>query len=78
MYNVSNHIKPSIKSTIIDYGYKFLYLRPYSPFLNPIGNMFSKWKEYINRGNPKKEQELVNLIKRRKELITADDLQGYF
>ena len=34
------------------YGHRVLYLPPYSPFLNPIENMFSKWKEYVRRERP--------------------------
>ena len=31
-------------------GIELLYLPPYSPFLNPIENCFSKWKNTVLRG----------------------------
>jgi transposase len=40
-----------------------MFLHPYSPFLNPIENMFSKWKNLVKRLNPCNEEALMDFIK---------------
>ena len=42
-----------IKALIIAKGHHFDCLPPYSPFLNPIEELFSKWKSFIKRSDPK-------------------------
>ncbi len=44
MDNVRFHKSDNIKNLITTSGYKYLYLPPYSPFLNQIENMFYKCK----------------------------------
>jgi transposase len=55
-----------------------MYLPPYFPFLNPIENMFSKWKEHVRRMNPTNEQVLMELIEDGANLISREDTDGYF
>jgi transposase len=78
MDNVRFHKTDEIKRLIENSGFEYKYLPPYSPFLNPIENMFSKWKEHIKRGNPNNEPELMNLIENGSTLISEQDLNGYF
>jgi len=47
MDNVRFHRSDSICNFILNKGHQVLYLPPYSPFLNPIENMFAKWKQII-------------------------------
>ena len=42
MENVRFHKIKIVQDLILDYGHIILYLNPYSPFLNPIENVFSK------------------------------------
>ncbi|KAI5150820.1 hypothetical protein ENBRE01_1731 [Enteropsectra breve] len=42
MDNVSFHGTQPIKDFIVTSGYNYIFLPPYSPFLNSIENMFSK------------------------------------
>ncbi|KAI5150631.1 hypothetical protein ENBRE01_1609 [Enteropsectra breve] len=55
-----------------------LYLPPYSPFLNPIENMFSKWKQFIRARNPVSEEILLELIDQGAILTLNEDCAGYF
>ena len=58
----SFHRYTEISSLIVENDYRLLYLPPYSPFLNPIKNMFGKLKENIRRSRPSNETELFLLI----------------
>ncbi|KII74365.1 hypothetical protein RF11_04631 [Thelohanellus kitauei] len=44
MYNFAFHKFDVIKQEVHMRGHQIEYLPPYSPFLNPIENMLSKWK----------------------------------
>jgi transposase len=55
-----------------------MFLPPYSPFLNPIENMFSKWKESVRRSRPTNETELMQLIESGATMITESDCESYF
>ncbi|KAF7697659.1 Insertion element IS630 uncharacterized 39 kDa protein [Cucumispora dikerogammari] len=78
MDNASIHKTNEVKSLLELSGFDFLYLPPYSPFLNPIENMFSKWKEHVKRGNPINEVDLFNLISQGATLISSTDTDGYY
>ena len=52
MDNVPFHKHHSIKEKFEQSNHILLYLPPYSPFLNPIENMFEKWKESIRESKP--------------------------
>lgn len=78
MDNVPFHKSPAIRETIESNGHKFLLLPPYSPFLNPIENLFSKWKNNIRQARPQGEVELFNLINNVSILITPEDCNGYY
>ncbi|TBU10108.1 DDE-like endonuclease, partial [Hamiltosporidium tvaerminnensis] len=43
-------------------SYRIKYLTPYSPFLNPIENVFSVWKNRVIRGGARTESQLRILI----------------
>ena len=47
--NVPFYKAVSVITTITEAGHLIKYLHPYSPFLNPIENMFSAWKEFVRR-----------------------------
>lgn len=78
MDNVRFHKSETIISLINQNNYGLLYLAPYSPFLNPIENMFSKWKNIVKRANPVNENDLMNAIHGGANLIREDDCNGYF
>ncbi|KII60854.1 hypothetical protein RF11_00607 [Thelohanellus kitauei] len=43
-------------------GHTIEYLSPCSPFLNPIENIFRKWKNFVNRPNWMKEQQYLSCM----------------
>lgn len=78
MDNVPFHKSEVVKEAITRNGWRFLYLPPYSPFLNPIENMFSKWKQSVRRNSPANENDLRNMINNGSNLITTQDCSGYY
>lgn len=78
MDNARIHHYSRLNETINDYGIVVEYLPAYSPFLNPIENCFSKWKNYVLRGKANNEEELKTLIENGFESINSNDCDGYF
>ena len=52
MDNCSIHKGSDMKNLIKSEGHNFLFLPPYSPQINPIEELFSKWKGLLKSGNP--------------------------
>lgn len=78
MDNVAFHKNTNISEIIKRNEHKLVFLPPYSPFLNPIENAFSKWKNYVRRKCPNTEEELFLYMEEGFNTITADDCDGYF
>jgi len=53
--DVAFHRAATVNELIISHGHNPLFLPPYSPFLNPIGNMFNQWKHWIKSGRSEKK-----------------------
>ncbi|KAG0426065.1 hypothetical protein DMUE_5992, partial [Dictyocoela muelleri] len=78
MDNVPFHKNNAIKEEIEISGHRILFLPPYSPFLNPIENLFSKWKQFIRCSRPEGEDQLFENIENGSSLISSDDCKNYF
>ena len=78
MDNTRIHYYSGVKEIIESQNLSILYLPTYSPFLNPIENCFSKWKNSVKRGNATSETELFGLINSGFSSINMDDCDGYF
>jgi len=78
MDNARIHHYSGLESLIQDLNLKVEYLPPYLPFLNPIENCFSKWKNFVIMGKANSESELKMLIDRGFEEINAHDCDGYY
>ncbi len=78
MDNASIHKNPSIKDLVEYNGHRLLFLPPYSPFLNPIENCFSKWKGYVRSTCCTNEEELLREVEVGIRKITNDDCEGYY
>jgi transposase len=76
--NVPFHRNISAKGVIETAGHSLMFLPPYSPFLNPIENMFAKWKEGVRSKRTQNEEELMHHIKEGSALITNTDCEGFF
>ena len=78
MDNAAIHKYSGLKNIENEINIKVVYLPPYSPFLNPIENCFSKWKNYVKRSNANSEEELKRAIDEGWQKISKDDCTGYF
>jgi len=59
-------------------GFNVLYLPPYCPFLNPIENCFSKWKNLVIRYGCVNEGQLKERINTAFLEINLSDCNGYY
>jgi len=75
--NFPFHKHNTIREKISQSNHVLLYLPTYLPFLNPIENMFSKWKLLIRQARPVNEAQLFELIDSCSHLITENDCNGY-
>ena len=60
--NVAFHKNVSIREKFNQENRTLMFLPSYSPFRNPIENLFFKWKLLIRQSNPTNEQHLFELI----------------
>ncbi len=78
MDNASIHKNPAIKDLIEFNNHVLLFLPPYSPFLNPIENSFSKWKGYVRGVNCETEEQLLREIDNGLRTLTNEDCENYY
>jgi transposase len=78
MDNVPFHKSVVIREEFESNGHRIVFLPPYSPYLNPIENLFSKWKGFVKSSNPTSEEHLATLIDQGLDTITASDCNGFF
>ena len=55
-----------------------MFLPPYSPFLNPIENIFSVWKNLVIRAQAKDERQLKDLIDSNFLCITSGHCDSFY
>ncbi|KAG1455085.1 hypothetical protein G6F56_007157 [Rhizopus delemar] len=77
MDNAPIHTNVDIRKTIEDRGYKCVYLPPYSPFLNPIEEFWSKVKGGIGRDGLTKDDNLSDRIIESSLTVTSEDCHGW-
>jgi transposase len=78
MDNVAFHRCLEIRQIINDSGNVLMLLPPYSPFLNPIENLFSKWKQCVLQSRPINEEHLLNLIEIASNFINREDCEEFY
>ena len=76
--NASIHGNPSLRQMLNQRGHVLMFLPPYSPFLNPIENLFSKWKESIRSLRVVTEDELIGALSASVQTITRQDCNSYY
>ncbi|TBU08120.1 putative DDE-like endonuclease [Hamiltosporidium magnivora] len=59
-------------------SYRLKYLPPFSPFLNPIKNVFSVWKNKVIRGGARTEPQLRILICEKINEITGEHCSSFY
>jgi len=78
MDNIPFHKHHMIKAKFEQSNHVLLFLPPFSSFLNPIENMFAKWKLMIRKSKPTFEQHLFKLIQSCSREISTENCYGYF
>ena len=77
MDNAAFHKGEDIRDLIYTRGHKLLYLPPYSPFFNPIENMFAQWKGHVRSSYAKSMLELKAKIFSFNNVLTHDQIVNY-
>lgn len=72
---VANFVEEYMKDRNVIHKIKFL--PPYSPFLNPIEECFSKMKYYVKRQPLTKKRNMTQVLKEATECVTREDCQGW-
>lgn len=75
--NVAFHRNPEIQSLIRANGHETLFLAPYSPFLNPIEELFSQWKHHVRHAQPRNTEDLLVAINNAAANITEENCKNY-
>ena len=76
--NLASHFAPGVAEAIEKAGARVLPLPPYSPDLNPIEEMFSKFKEFLRRAAARTKDHLIDVIGEAFKHISAQDIIGWF
>lgn len=77
MDNVRFHRTDEIQQLIRAHGHVPVFLPSYSPFLNPIEELFNQWKTIIKRRQPTNEEQLYVEIHNASESVTQVNCQNY-
>ena len=67
-----------LQETIEELNLNTVYLLPYSPFLNPIENVFSVWKNLVLQGGTRFKTDLKRLISIKFTEITREHCNGFY
>lgn len=78
MDNASFHKGAQVKEVVEKEGHHLVFLPAYSPFFNPIENMFSQWKKIVRNAAPKSEVELMTAINDFKNILTEEECANYY
>ena len=78
MDNASIHKSEYLSNAVRESGHTHMFLPPYSPFLNPIENLFNQWKSIVRSKLPQNEHELHEAMKTAPDEINSIQLKSYF
>jgi transposase len=76
--NVPFHRSEVVRNTFSAFGHRVIFLPPYSPFLNPIEEAFSKIKTIVRREEPQNIGDLLEKIRSAASRITVQDFLGFY
>jgi transposase len=76
--NLKIHLSPAVSEAIEGAGARVLRLPPYSPDLNPIEEMFSKFKGFLRRVGARAKEHLYDAIGEGLRQVTEQDILGWF
>ena len=78
MDNVRFHHLTEVTELIAAKGAKILFLPAYSPFLNPIENMFNQLKHYIKKLKPETADQVFDAVSKASDAISPADCANYY
>lgn len=78
MDNASIHKTDEIREIFNNSGHILVFLPPYSPQLNPIEEVFSKWKQIVKTMNCAYSEDLLRAIDLAHTQITSENCFQYF
>lgn len=78
MDNLACHKVSGVKQAIERAGAELLYLPPYSPDLNPIEQLFAKFKALIRKTGPRTISDLWERIGLLMSCFSAEECKNYF
>ena len=76
--NLASHFSVGVAEAIERVGARVLPLPPYSPDMNPIEEMFSKFKELLRRAAARTKDHLIEAIGDALRQVDAQDIIGWF
>lgn len=77
MDNAPIHKSDEVQNLVSSRGYKCMYLPVYSPFLNPIEEMWSKIKMNVRRGELTEKGTLIPRIDAAARKVAVSDCEGW-
>lgn len=77
MDNLPSHKVTGVRETIEAAGAKLLYLPPYSPDLNPIEQVFSKFKALLRKAATRTIDALWKAIGKALDAFSPDECAAY-
>ena len=78
MDNVPFHRSIDVQEIVSRRGHNLVFLPPYSPFLNPIEEMFNQLKSLIIEAKSTTEDELYANVEGASSKITAENCRKYY
>jgi transposase len=78
MDNVAFHKAAAIQEMVQSKGHRLQFLPPYSPFLNPIEELFAQWKAIVKGACPETPDDLFKAVVDGCNSITIEHCQNYF
>jgi transposase len=77
MDNLSSHKVKGVREAIARAGAELVYLPPYSPDLNPIEQVMSKFKNEIRKRKPRTQQQCEDLCGECLDWFPAEECRNY-
>ena len=78
MDNVRFHHVDTVLETVSRKGHHLLFLPAYSPFLNPIENLFNQLKHYVKKLRPSDANAIFYALEHASDAISSADCVNYY
>ncbi|XP_074600137.1 uncharacterized protein LOC141857566 [Brevipalpus obovatus] len=78
MDNVPFHHAERVTGLFAATSHELIFLPPYSPFLNPIENLFNQLKHYVKKLKPSSPDEVFNGVEYASQVISPQDCLNYY